>query len=368
MQSLFSLNQLTSFNDNLTKTAYQNFQQSRSAFCLVHKTISDRLKAVILAEEKAKTKPLAPETLLKLKEKTDRILELDWQDAQEGVYPSSILFESFWLNFLRYYPEVWLDISKIASKIKNKEYQQFDPEIDREGYPAYYLQNFHYQTNGYLSDLSANLYDIQVDILFNASADAMRRRILKPLKRGLEAFADKLPQQIKVLDVACGTGRTLKWLRASLPKASLYGIDLSAAYLRKANQLLSENSGELPQLAQANAEALPYLDNYFEAVTSVFLFHELPAEARQNVINEAYRVVKPQGTFVIADSMQTIDSPEFQTMMENFPNIFHEPYYRSYIDDDLTERLSQAGFVDIRVENHFVSKYWIATKSVSSRG
>jgi ubiquinone/menaquinone biosynthesis C-methylase UbiE len=155
-------------------------------------------------------------------------------------------------------------------------------------------------------------------------------------------------------------------LRAALPKASLYGIDLSPAYLRKATQLLSENMGEFPQLLQANAESLPYLDNYFEAVTSVFLFHELPAEARQNVINEAYRVVKTQGTFIICDSMQTIDSPDFQTMMENFPNIFHEPYYRSYINDDMIERLSQAGFVDIRVENHFVSKYWIATKSVNN--
>jgi hypothetical protein len=180
VQSLFGLKRLTSCNHNSTETAYQSFQQSRSAFCLVHKSIHDRFKAIFLAEEKAKIKPLPPEILLKLKEKTDRLLELDWKDSQEGVYPSSILFESFWTEFLRYYPEVWLDLSQIISRIKNKEYQQFDSEIDREGYPAYYLQNFHYQTNGYLSDLSANLYDIQVDILFNGSADAMRRRILKP--------------------------------------------------------------------------------------------------------------------------------------------------------------------------------------------
>jgi ubiquinone/menaquinone biosynthesis C-methylase UbiE len=151
-------------------------------------------------------------------------------------------------------------------------------------------------------------------------------------------------------------------LRGSLPKASLYGVDLSPTYLRKANQLLSEISGELPQLVQANGEKLPYLDNYFQGLTSVFLFHELPAVARQNVINEAYRVLQPGGVLVICDSMQALDSPDFQPMMNNFPAIFHEPYYRHYTTDNLEERLTTAGFIDLKVENHFVSKYWTAYK------
>lgn len=50
------------------------------------------------------------------------------------------------------------------------------------------MQNFHHQTNGYLSDLSANLYDLQVEIFFGGLADAMRRYILAPLKRGLAKF------------------------------------------------------------------------------------------------------------------------------------------------------------------------------------
>jgi ubiquinone/menaquinone biosynthesis C-methylase UbiE len=50
-----------------------------------------------------------------------------------------------------------------------------------------------------------------------------------------------------------------------LPKAFLYGTDLSPAYLRKAGQLLAQNPSELPQLIQANAEALPYCDGYFDS-------------------------------------------------------------------------------------------------------
>jgi len=69
------------------------------------------------------------------------------------------------------------------------------------------LQNFHHQTNGF-SDLSANLYDLQVEILFGGSADPMRRRIIA-LTPWAESF-DSVPESQMVLDVACGTGRTLK--------------------------------------------------------------------------------------------------------------------------------------------------------------
>jgi ubiquinone/menaquinone biosynthesis C-methylase UbiE len=348
----------------LTKLAYQTFQQGKTIFGLAHKTFSNQLTNFFVPEQQQKTKPLSSETLERLQQRLDKLQETDWHDAQRGVYPASLLFDNPWSDFVRYYPQVWLDLPKIWEKLQQKEYQQFASEIEKEGYPAYYLQNFHYQTDGYLSDLSANLYDLQVEILFNGTADAMRRRILAPLTQGLTTFASVPSQQIRVLDVACGTGRTLRMIRAALPKAALFGTDLSPAYLRKANQLLSEIPGELPQLLKANAEKLPYLDGYFHGLTSVFLFHELPAISRQQIIEECFRVLQPGGVLVICDSIQALDSPEFQTMMENFPILFHEPYYRHYTTDNLSERLEKAGFVDIQIENHFVSKYWVAHKPV----
>ncbi|MBD0337161.1 MAG: methyltransferase domain-containing protein, partial [Cyanobacteria bacterium Co-bin13] len=274
--------------------------------------------------------------------------------------PKELLFDNPWDDFFRYYPLMCLDTPMIWERANNREYHRFDSDVDTSGYPKYYLQNFHHQTNGYLSDLSANLYDLQVEILFNGTADAMRRRILAPLKQGLTALSPS--GSGKVLDIACGTGRTLSLIRETLPKASLYGVDLSPAYLRKANQTLSQKPSVLPQLVQANAESLPFVDNYFEATVSVFLFHELPAVARQNVINEAFRVTRPGGTFVICDSIQISDSPELRVTMENFPSLFHEPYYRHYVTDDLNARLSEAGFEEVTNQVHFMSKYWICRK------
>jgi ubiquinone/menaquinone biosynthesis C-methylase UbiE len=347
----------------LTKLAYQSFQQSKSYFGLAHKTLSARLLNLIAPPAKEnRANPVAPGTLALIQERLNQLIETDWSDAERGVYSTDLLFDNPWEDFFRYYPLVWVDLPKIWDRAQKKQYRDFSPDVKTEGYPRYYVQNFHHQTDGYLSEMSANLYDLQVEILFNGSADAMRRRILKPLKDHLTRVGALDEPQVRVLDVACGTGRTLRFIRGMLPNTSLFGVDLSPAYLRKANQLLSQEPGVLPQLVQANAEELPYRDNYFHAVTSVFMFHELPAPVRQRVIDQCFRVLKPGGVLMICDSIQRIDSPEFEPLMDNFPVMFHEPFYRNYIEDELGDRLQMAGFEDIETQIHFMSKYWIARK------
>jgi ubiquinone/menaquinone biosynthesis C-methylase UbiE len=348
--------------ETLTKLAYQSFQQGKSFFGLAHKTLSTQLMNVLAPDAKKETEPLSPALLSSIQQRLNDLLDRDWLDAEQGVYPTELLFENSWEDFFRFYPLMWVDMPVTWGRIREKRYQDFPANIRTEGYPGYYVQNFHHQTDGYLSEHSANLYDIQVEILFNGTADAMRRRTLLPLKRGLEVF-DVPPHQVRILDVACGTGRTLRQIRGMLPDTSLYGVDLSPAYLRKANQTLSEIPGTLPQLIHANAEQLPFLDGYFHGIVSVFLFHELPPEVRQTVIEESFRVLQPGGVFVICDSIQMSDSPELAPAMRNFATLFHEPYYRHYTTDDLGERLEKAGFVSVQTEVHFMSKYWIARKA-----
>ncbi len=360
MQSYSNIPQGLSLPDIISKTAYQVLQDVKAGFGLAHKSISTQIGENFVKRSEKPT-PLSPDILEKLQQRRRELLEIDWQEAKEGIYPEALLFETDFNDFVQNYPIIWFDLLKVCQRLQQNEDQTFDPDIDQEGYPPYYLQNFHYQTNGYLSDESAQIYDLQVDLLFNGIADAMRRRILKPIKEKLTFIPTERP---RILDVACGTGRSLKQIRAMLPKASLYGLDLSAAYLRKANQLLSQDYDDLPQLIQGNGESLPFVDHYFQGVVSVFLFHELPPTARQKVINECYRVLQPGGVFVICDSMQKLDSPEFEPMMQNFSITFHEPYYNHYISDDLGERLTKAGFINLEIQNHFASKYWIARKPV----
>jgi len=57
---------------------------------------------------------------------------------------------------------------------------------------------------------------------------------------------------------------------------------------------------------------------------------------------------------VIFDSIQAIAPPDLQSVMENFPILFHEPYYRHYITDDWVVPLEEVGFKKVQTEGCFV--------------
>src|SRR5205814_995504 len=76
-------------------------------------------------------------------------------------------------------------------------------------YPRYYLQNFHFQSDGYLSEASAERYDHQVEVLFGGGAAAMRRQALVPL-RGALLHRSGAARAARLLDVGCGTGAFLR--------------------------------------------------------------------------------------------------------------------------------------------------------------
>ena len=347
---------------SLGRIAYYTLQQGKTLAGLAHKELSTKLTEFFAPEAATESFSIDQDLIKEVRRSMERLEKVDWQEAEAGIYPKSQLFEAPWLEWAKKYPLVWLDMPLTWERRKKNKTREIPRDVIEEDYPSYYLQNFHHQTDGYLSEHSAEIYDLQVEILFNGTADSMRRRILAPLKRGLKKSLSYSSKKVKVLDIATGTGRTLQQIQSALPEVELYGLDLSGSYLKQASKYLSSRNGDLVQLTKGNAENMPYSSSSFQALTCVFLFHELPREARQNVLNECFRLLEPGGTLVLADSIQIEDSPKFISIMENFHKIFHEPYYRDYIIDDINLRLSETGFASITSESHFMTKVWKATK------
>jgi ubiquinone/menaquinone biosynthesis C-methylase UbiE len=217
--------------------------------------------------------------------------------------------------------------------------------------PRYFLRNFHFQTDGYLSAESAALYDYQVEVLFSGGADAMRRQALVPVAEALDARAG---EGASLVDIGCGTGRLIGFAAAAWPRLALTGIDLSLPYLVHARRALPH----LPRirLVQANAETLPLASGSVDLATSAFLFHELPARARLRVFAEAARVLKPGGRFILVDSLQTGDVPRFDPLLDFFPRAYHEPYFADYARCDLDRLAAAAGLRRTASTPAFLSK------------
>ena len=269
------------------------------------------------------------------------------------------------------------DVSKRRDSKQGQELlEKFAPDPER--YPAYYLQNFHYQTDGWLSSDSARLYDFQVETLFLGSADTMRRQVLPYVSRYVNAFhannGGTNGAGLNVLDVASGTGRFLTFLRDNWPAANYTALELSPHYLEatRVNNKRFENvegvDGTLT-LVEANCEQMPFDDNAFDAVTNVYLFHEMPKEARRNAAKEFARVLKPGGKLFFVDSAQVGDGKflgmekAFDQALERFPQFNHEPYYRDYSLTDLRQLFGEFGLVaEEEPTVAWVSKCWAFTK------
>ena len=224
--------------------------------------------------------------------------------------------------------------------------------------PGYYAQNFHFQTDGYLSEGSAKLYDVQVETLFYGAAAPMRRSALRPIAEYLKGSDQR---QVALIDVACGTGRLLRQVRLAFPAIQAKGIDLSEAYLGEAERHL--RGLRAVDLIAGNAEALPLADASQDIATCVFLYHELPPTVRRRVTAEIARVLKPGGLFVFIDSLQMGDRPGWDGLLEAFPERFHEPYYRHYAIDDVEGMFTAAGLMPEKTELAFLSKVMVRRKA-----
>ncbi len=218
-------------------------------------------------------------------------------------------------------------------------------------YPTYYVQNFHYQTDGWFSRRSARLYDTQVEVLFTGAADAMRRLALAEVARALRGRDQR---DVRLLDVACGTGRFLEQALDAFPRLAATGLDLSPAYVEEARERLAP--WRHAAVVEANAEAAPFEPGAFDVVTCVYLFHELPPRVRPIVAAEMARITAPGGLVVLADSIQQGDDPNLDQMLEVFPRVFHEPYYAHYATDDLAAHFTAAGLTPDRTNQGFLTK------------
>src|SRR5580704_4710269 len=107
-------------------------------------------------------------------------------------------------------------------------------------------------------------------------------------------------------------------------------------------------------------------DASFDVVTSIFMFHELPPEVRRTVFGECVRVLKPGGRLVLVDSLQRGDEPDYEGLLDLFPQNYHEPYYASYTTEDFGEIARVRGLTHVREVKAFVSKVMVFDKPVAA--
>lgn len=309
------------------------------------------------ADRRGAPRPPEREALEATLSRLRALFEHDAQQIARGIIPLSVLAPrdplGHGLRFLR----ILADARDVLDRKNRREADAFGTEAARwlDELPAYYRRNYHYQTDGYLSESSADLYDHQVELLFRGGADAMRRLIVPPLRAHFSQCSEG--RGLRLLELGSGTGAATHAVARAFPRAQITCLDLSYPYSRHARRQLA--GYDRVQCIQGDAAALDFADARFDAVYSVFLFHELPLPVRERVVAESWRVLAPGGFFGCVDSLQTGDDPGLDWALEFFPRVFHEPYYAHYAAHPLDELVARAGFEAVSGGTAFLAK-WIA--------
>ena len=321
------------------KVAFNAAQAARISWFFGQKLLAARMGRPVPVPDSLRQRPMPDRR--RILADLRALIAQDWRNIEAGYYapPTEGLGNPF-AEFRRAI-DFFVDLSAVEERRHGDIEERFLKEAPADRYPRYYRQKFHFQTDGYLSGASAERYDHQVEVLFGGGAAAMRRQALVPLRGALAGQRADGCEVGRLLDIACGTGRFLREVKANHPRLYITGLDLSPHYLAVARRELAPWSRV--RLVEAAAEAMPFAESEFDIVTCIYLFHELPIEIRRAVVAEVRRVLRPGGTVIFVDSLQTGDEPDYDGLLDLFPLGFHEPYYASYLREDL-DRLWSPGF------------------------
>ena len=229
-------------------------------------------------------------------------------------------------------------LAKLEASTERTEWGsvELDPHLQ---FPEWYRRmNFHLQPGAYWGDdMTSYVYDLAAKIYHLGTGQ--ERTVTYMVARAL-------PRQdyTRILDLGSGPAKSTIPLKRTFPQADVYGVDMSAAMV-KYGHMLAEDEQVAITFSQQDAAHLKYADGFFDLVHAMILFHELPPDSLQRVADEAFRVLRSGGHFVVADLPPYRETDVFDQWISAW-DVRHnnEPYWTTTLTADLPAILRAAGF------------------------
>lgn len=278
----------------------------------------------------------------------------DYNNIEKNIYknPYDMSFRHQQFNPLFVASKMRNFIREATDTLQRRTEQRADDVwLTSKLYPQYYLNTWHYQTDGWMSSESAEVYETSTETLFLGRQDAMQRQTLVPLSSFVKEKNDEgiSSGSLKLAEVGCGTGRAMTFILDNYPELQFYVSELSPFYLQKARKNVQEwkrvrqpTVEPKTTFVQAAAEDLPFEDESMDVIVNIYMFHELEVDVLKQVVREMGRVLKPGGMVILTDSIQLGDRPMLDANLGNF-KAFNEPNYVDYINLDLGSLFKNEG-------------------------
>ena len=170
-------------------------------------------------------------------------------------------------------------------------------------------------------------------------------------RKELYFFAGKILSEFKsqkILDIACGNGAGACLIASMIPSAEIFGIDLNAALVQKA-----ENQFKIPNIhfSLGDARALNFPQNHFDSIVSFHTIEHFDKKDQQKFLGELFRILEPKGKLIIAtpdrdvwdlqgiagvqeDHICELNQKEFLLILKNFGFKWRDVYGQGILKED----------------------------------
>lgn len=166
-------------------------------------------------------------------------------------------------------------------------------------------------------------------LMYRAFSYNGKRQMSRQIIDGVAEYV-KLPDGGRGLDVGCGSGALTIAVAKRNPNGKVFGIDRwGAEYASFSKKLCEDNAmvegvSERTVFAQGDALKLDFPDESFDAVTSNYVYHNIPSCDRQTILLETLRVLKKGGSFAIHDIFSKSKYGDMQAFVRKLRDMGYE--------------------------------------------
>ena len=122
-----------------------------------------------------------------------------------------------------------------------------------------------------------------------------------------------------ILDIGCGTARTLQYLRSKNHQGNLAGVDISSKLFEETAGVSRKKKLAI-ELFVSSADELPFTDTSFDILLSYFMLYHMPNIPQ--ALSEWKRVLKKNGKLLVA-TQGADDRPKNKQMMSELADFLH---------------------------------------------
>ena len=144
-----------------------------------------------------------------------------------------------------------------------------------------------------------------------------------------EHYQSSSKETISALEIGCGPGYTTDIILSGDKRIKVTAVDNEPVMIKQAGECLDDyiNDGRVELFLEDGLEHLRKItSNSYDFFASAFTLHNFKQEYRQEVLQEIFKILKPEGLFLNADKYAIADTVEHQKHVDWQVEQFKEKY------------------------------------------